>query len=226
MGYGNIPAFKTMRTLRALRPLRALSRLEGMRVSVINLLATEVGGGNIQAFKTMRTLRALRPLRALSRFQGMRVVVNALVQAIPAICNVLLVCLIFWLIFAIMGVQLFGGKYFFCEDSEGEKLNITYVNTKAECIAKNLSWTNPKINFDNVLNAYLALFQVVMTNMIDSKKHENKATRKSISLESKMQGIKRLDTDERQSQIGAALNLTTSTIMTILKNKEEEKILS
>ncbi|GIX78247.1 sodium channel protein para [Caerostris extrusa] len=45
MGYGNIPAFKTMRTLRALRPLRALSRLEGM--------TTEVGGGNIQAFKTM-----------------------------------------------------------------------------------------------------------------------------------------------------------------------------
>ncbi|GFW92334.1 hypothetical protein TNCV_3588561 [Trichonephila clavipes] len=34
-----------------------------------------------------------------------------------------------------------------------------------------------------------------------------------------MQVIKRLDTDERQSQIGAALNLATSTIRTILKNK-------
>ena len=33
-------------------------------------------------------------------------------QAIPSIFNVLLVCLIFWLIFAIMGVQLFAGKYF------------------------------------------------------------------------------------------------------------------
>lgn len=40
-----------------------------------------------------------------------QVVVNALVQAIPSIFNVLLVCLIFWLIFAIMGVQLFAGKY-------------------------------------------------------------------------------------------------------------------
>jgi hypothetical protein len=40
------------------------------------------------------------------------VVVNALVQAIPSIFNVLLVCLIFWLIFAIMGVQLFAGKYY------------------------------------------------------------------------------------------------------------------
>ncbi|GFV70521.1 hypothetical protein TNCV_3480171 [Trichonephila clavipes] len=40
-----------------------------------------------------------------------------------------------------------------------------------------------------------------------------------------MEVIRRLDTGERQSQIGAALNLTTSTIRTILKNKEK-KILS
>ncbi|GFU87091.1 histone-lysine N-methyltransferase SETMAR [Trichonephila clavipes] len=39
-----------------------------------------------------------------------------------------------------------------------------------------------------------------------------------------MQVIRRLDTGERQSQIGAALNLATSAIRTILKNKE--KILS
>ncbi|GFW22426.1 hypothetical protein TNCV_1431771 [Trichonephila clavipes] len=39
-----------------------------------------------------------------------------------------------------------------------------------------------------------------------------------------MQVIRRLDTGERQSQIGAALNLATSRIRTILKNKE--KILS
>ena len=41
-----------------------------------------------------------------------KVVVNALIQAIPSIFNVLLVCLILWLIFAIMGVQMFAGKYF------------------------------------------------------------------------------------------------------------------
>ena len=38
--------------------------------------------------------------------------VNALIQAIPSIFNVLLVCLILWLIFAIMGVQMFAGKYY------------------------------------------------------------------------------------------------------------------
>ena len=60
--------------------------------------------------------------------------------------------------------------------------------------------------------------------MGDNKKQEKKATRKSISLETKMQVIRRSDSGERQSQISAALNLATPTIRTILKNKE--KILS
>ncbi|XP_064475313.1 sodium channel protein para-like isoform X2 [Ornithodoros turicata] len=146
-------------------------------VSVINLIATSFGGGRIQAFKTMRTLRALRPLRALSRFQGMRVVVNALVQAIPAIFNVLLVCLIFWLIFSIMGVQMLAGKFFRCEDSNGTRLNSSFIPNRDACRFYNFSWVNPMINFDNVLNAYLALFQVatfkgwidIMANAIDSR---------------------------------------------------------
>jgi hypothetical protein len=41
-------------------------------------------------------------LQLMSKFQ---IVVNALMYAIPSIFNVLLVCLVFWLIFSIMGVQ-------------------------------------------------------------------------------------------------------------------------
>lgn len=42
--------------------------------------------------------------------------------AIPAIFNVLLVCLVFWLVFSILGVQLFGGKFYKCIDDEtGER---------------------------------------------------------------------------------------------------------
>lgn len=45
--------------------------------------------------------------------------------AIPSIFNVLLVCLVFWLIFSIMGVQFFGGKFFKCLDEYGELLDIS-----------------------------------------------------------------------------------------------------
>ena len=60
----------------------------------------------------MRTLRALRPLRAMAKMEGMKVVVNALVGALPDIFNVLVVCLIFWLIFAIIGINFFMGKFY------------------------------------------------------------------------------------------------------------------
>ena len=54
----------------------------------------------------------------------LQVVVNALVQAIPSIFNVLLVCLILWLIFAIMGVQMFAGKYFKVRHGAGCHLTV------------------------------------------------------------------------------------------------------
>ena len=50
--------------------------------------------------------------------------------------------------------------------------------------------------------------------MGDCKEKGGKATRKSISLETKMQMLRRLDAGERQSDIGTALNLSTSTIRT------------
>ncbi|XP_066265874.1 sodium channel protein type 4 subunit alpha B-like [Branchiostoma lanceolatum] len=129
-------------------------------ISLLGIGAEALGLSNLSAFKSMRTLRALRPLRAISRAEGMRVVVNALVKAIPSIMNVLMVCLVFWLIFAIMGVQLFGGQFFKCVDENNKRLPINITDTKEECLMKNYTWINSKINFDNVGQAYLVLFQV------------------------------------------------------------------
>lgn len=90
-----------------------------------------------------------------------QVVVNALIKAIPSIANVMMVCLIFWLIFGIVGVQFFAGKFFKCVDADGNKLSPNITANRTECEAKGYEWINSKVNFDNVLMAYLALFQVV-----------------------------------------------------------------
>uniref|UniRef100_A0AAZ3QCC1 Sodium channel protein n=1 Tax=Oncorhynchus tshawytscha TaxID=74940 RepID=A0AAZ3QCC1_ONCTS len=133
-------------------------------VSLVSLVANALGYSELSAIKSLRTLRALRPLRALSRFEGMRVVVNALLGAIPSIMNVLLVCLIFWLIFSIMGVNLFAGKYYHCVNTTNdETFPIEVVNNKSDCLAlanDSARWKNVKINFDNVGAGYLALLQV------------------------------------------------------------------
>ena len=93
-----------------------------------------------------------------------QVVVNALIKAIPSIFNVLLVCLVFWLIFGIVGVQFFAGKFHKCVDKDGVRVSWEIVKNRSQCAQYNESgytWENSAINFDNVLNAYLALFQVV-----------------------------------------------------------------
>ncbi|XP_058144913.1 LOW QUALITY PROTEIN: sodium channel protein type 5 subunit alpha [Dasypus novemcinctus] len=155
-------------------------------VSLVSLAANALGFAEMGPIKSLRTLRALRPLRALSRFEGMRVVVNALVGAIPSIMNVLLVCLIFWLIFSIMGVNLFAGKFGRCiNQTEGDlPLNYTVVNNKSDCEAFNVTgelyWTKVKVNFDNVGAGYLALLQVatfkgwmdIMYAAVDSRGYE------------------------------------------------------
>ncbi|KAH0501473.1 Sodium channel protein type 9 subunit alpha [Microtus ochrogaster] len=135
-------------------------------VSLVTLVANTLGYSDLGPIKSLRTLRALRPLRALSRFEGMRVVVNALIGAIPSIMNVLLVCLIFWLIFSIMGVNLFAGKFYECVNTtDGSRFPTAQVANRSECFALmnvsgNVRWKNLKVNFDNVGLGYLSLLQV------------------------------------------------------------------
>uniref|UniRef100_A0A7N8YG32 Sodium channel protein n=1 Tax=Mastacembelus armatus TaxID=205130 RepID=A0A7N8YG32_9TELE len=91
------------------------------------------------------------------------VVVNALLGAIPSIFNVLLVCLIFWLIFSIMGVNLFAGKFYHCVNQTSAKnFPRSMVKNKTDCdnLGGDARWKNVKINFDNVGVGYLALLQV------------------------------------------------------------------
>uniref|UniRef100_A0A8C9RZL1 Sodium channel protein n=1 Tax=Scleropages formosus TaxID=113540 RepID=A0A8C9RZL1_SCLFO len=157
-------------------------------VSIVSLIANALGYSDLGPIKSLRTLRALRPLRALSRFEGMRVVVNALVGAIPSIMNVLLVCLIFWLIFSIMGVNLFAGKYYYCYNETAEENFLPdVVNNRTQCFQfinanyTEVRWKNVKINFDNVGAGYLALLQVatfkgwmdIMYAAVDSRKVED-----------------------------------------------------
>lgn len=64
------------------------------------------GVPNISA---LRTIRVLRPLRSLSVIPGMRRIVTSLLQAIPALFNVVLLQIFVFFVFGILGIQLFAG---------------------------------------------------------------------------------------------------------------------
>jgi hypothetical protein len=72
-----------------------------------------------------------------------------------------------------MGVQLFGGRFYKCVYVDThDRVNISEnVTNKIDCLNKNFTWENSRVNFDNVLNGYLALFQVVSVTCLYNFNH-------------------------------------------------------
>ena len=78
---------------------------------VASVLARELSGdsNDLSAISALRAIRVLRPLRTINRVPGMKVLVRSLLGAIPAMASVLLLCGFIFLVFGIIGVQLFAG---------------------------------------------------------------------------------------------------------------------
>ncbi|KAJ8546848.1 hypothetical protein ON010_g11386 [Phytophthora cinnamomi] len=75
-------------------------------VTFSSLAASLPGMPNVSA---IRTIRVLRPLRSLSVIPGMRRLIAALLKALPALGNVVILQIFVFFIFGILGIQLFGG---------------------------------------------------------------------------------------------------------------------
>jgi len=67
--------------------------------------------------------------------------------------NIVLICCAFFIIFGILGVQLFKGKFYYCE---GE--NLREIKTKEDCLEKGYQWLNQRYNFDHLGQALMSLF--------------------------------------------------------------------
>ena len=84
-------------------------------ISTIDLIMMITGSGSkFAALNAFRALRALRPLRVIKRFENLRIIVNALFATFSSMQNVLMVGTLLLLIFSIMGVSFFKGKFYRC----------------------------------------------------------------------------------------------------------------
>jgi hypothetical protein len=86
-------------------------------VSVTDILLKYFLGkasAQFSAFKALRALRALRPLRVIRSFPNLKKVVNAFFSSISAISNIITIGLFILLIFAVIGVSIFKGKFYTC----------------------------------------------------------------------------------------------------------------
>ncbi|PNJ37566.1 CACNA1I isoform 5, partial [Pongo abelii] len=125
-------------------------------VSIIDIvvsLASAGGAKILGVLRVLRLLRTLRPLRVISRAPGLKLVVETLISSLKPIGNIVLICCAFFIIFGILGVQLFKGKFYHCLGVDTR--NIT---NRSDCMAANYRWVHHKYNFDNLGQALMSLF--------------------------------------------------------------------
>jgi hypothetical protein len=86
------------------------------------------GGGNLKSLRSLRALRALRPLRMINRQPQLKKIVNALFKAIPAVVDTVIICILFWIIFGVLGVNLLKGAMNECQGEVFDSFNGTQVD--------------------------------------------------------------------------------------------------
>uniref|UniRef100_A0A8C1VN08 Voltage-dependent T-type calcium channel subunit alpha-1H n=1 Tax=Cyprinus carpio TaxID=7962 RepID=A0A8C1VN08_CYPCA len=123
-------------------------------VSLIDIVVSMAGGAKILGvLRVLRLLRTLRPLRVISRAPGLKLVVETLITSLKPIGNIVLICCAFFIIFGILGVQLFKGKFYHCLG-----LDVKNITNKSDCLLANYKWVHHKYNFDNLGQALMSLF--------------------------------------------------------------------
>uniref|UniRef100_A0A8C7KYF1 Voltage-dependent N-type calcium channel subunit alpha n=1 Tax=Oncorhynchus kisutch TaxID=8019 RepID=A0A8C7KYF1_ONCKI len=121
-------------------------------------------GKDINTIKSLRVLRVLRPLKTIKRLPKLKAVFDCVVNSLKNVLNILIVYMLFMFIFAVIAVQLFKGKFFYCTDeSKGLEKDcrgkfLDYDGD--EVAAQDREWKKYEFHYDNVLWAFLTLFTV------------------------------------------------------------------
>ncbi|XP_047442955.1 voltage-dependent R-type calcium channel subunit alpha-1E isoform X4 [Mugil cephalus] len=121
-------------------------------------------GRDIKTIKSLRVLRVLRPLKTIKRLPKLKAVFDCVVTSLKNVFNILIVYKLFMFIFAVIAVQLFKGKFFYCTDSSKDTEKdcqgyyIDYGKDKKE--VKRRDWKRHEFHYDNVIWALLTLFTV------------------------------------------------------------------
>jgi hypothetical protein len=123
-----------------------MNYLDGGVVLLSVIEITMSGGGGVSAFQTVRifrTFRVLRVVRLLRGMQSMQVIITVLMKSMSSFMYLAMLLLLFCFIYALLGMQIFGGNFNFDDlDGSGES-------------------GVPRANYDSFNNAFITVFIVL-----------------------------------------------------------------
>ncbi|KAI0983921.1 hypothetical protein GJ496_006977 [Pomphorhynchus laevis] len=123
-------------------------------------------GKSLNTIKSLRVLRVLRPLKTINKVPKLKAVFDCVVIALRKVITILIVYILFQIIFGVMAVQLFKGKFFYCSDlsktteqtCKGYYLAYTEFNQPPSVETR--EWNKWEFSYDNLAEALLTLFTV------------------------------------------------------------------
>ena len=84
-------------------------------VVVSSIVDMAISSAALKSLRVLRMLRALRPLRFISHNESMKMIINSLANSMGGIISTLIVVIIVYGIFAILGMNMYAGKFFYCD---------------------------------------------------------------------------------------------------------------
>lgn len=144
--------------------------------NVVDGIVTIVSLVTIAGAEDAKFLRSLRTFRLLSRLDGPRIILESIFASMPMVLNGLMLSMLAFTMFGVLGVQLFKGAMYRCSDpSVKNKANCTglFYDASVEDLSTGLRtrrnssvavqrrWEPTQYNFDSFPEALLSLFVIV-----------------------------------------------------------------
>ena len=110
---------------------------------------------NIRFIRTFRVMRLVKTIRIITNNENLYLLGRTLFSSIFALSNLLIVCLIFMILFSLIGVNFFKESlYYICINNIGA--------SKEECLKNNGKWIYNDSNFSNILVGLKVIFELMV----------------------------------------------------------------
>lgn len=123
-------------------------------VILVCMVAISPLASQLQIFKMFRVLKIVR---LISKNEGLKIGLQALIRAIPNVLRIVMILILFFLLFGIIAISKFKGKFFSCDqnsvrDLEGSSYNKAdfFIDHKWDCYNAGADWVREYYNFDNM----------------------------------------------------------------------------
>lgn len=123
---------------------------------IVGIIDISGGIGNLRYLRTLRAIRSIKPIRLLTKSQDLNLLVKCLIKSIPAMGNVLLICIVYIFIFAMLGISLFKSDMnYYCDINEELSLE--------DCNLAGGHWVEYYDNFSNFIKGLQTTFILMLT---------------------------------------------------------------